>query len=228
MRVTVINGTDQKGITDYQKRTLLAALDAASVTEFGLSDMPPFCTGCKACFFESEDLCPHKDFVQPIWESFLASDVLVFAYPVYALRVPASIKSLLDHLAVHWMVHRPDPVMWTKRAVILTNASGPVSRGAQKDVETSLQWLGVSSVDILAFAVMGAMTPETLSRRTTARFERKVERLANSLRAKGSAGMSPGVRAKFWMCRQMHQGILRNETSPGADNRHWLAYGWIK
>lgn len=41
----------------------------------------------------------------PVWNAVLAADLLVFAYPVYALRVPGQMKSLLDHFACHWMVH---------------------------------------------------------------------------------------------------------------------------
>jgi len=60
-------------------------------------------------------------------------------------------KALLDHLCVHWMVHRPDDRMFQKKAVILTNAIGWIQGGAQKDIATSLKWLGVSQVKKLEF-----------------------------------------------------------------------------
>jgi multimeric flavodoxin WrbA len=40
-------------------------------------------------------------------------DLIVFAYPVYALRAPGQVKALLDHFAVHWMVHRPKSEMFS-------------------------------------------------------------------------------------------------------------------
>ncbi|WP_207204781.1 NAD(P)H-dependent oxidoreductase [Miniphocaeibacter massiliensis] len=40
-----------------------------------------------------------RKFVQPIWNKMLESDLIIFAYPVYVLRAPAQVKSLLDNLA---------------------------------------------------------------------------------------------------------------------------------
>lgn len=84
----------------------------------------------------------------------LKADLLVFAAPVYALRTPGQMKALLDHFCCHWMVHRPDKAMFTKCAVILTNSIGASNREAQKDIATSLQWLGISDVRCLGFGLM--------------------------------------------------------------------------
>ena len=103
---------------------------------------PPYCTGCKTCFFHGEDKCPHADKVLPLWQAMLRADLIVFSYPVYALRAPAQVKSLLDHLCVHWFVHRPKPAMFPKHAVILTQAIGFFYRAALRDVENKpvLAW----------------------------------------------------------------------------------------
>ncbi|WP_243108626.1 NAD(P)H-dependent oxidoreductase [Clostridium rectalis] len=74
------------------------------------------------------------------------ADLLIFASPVYALKTTSQMKTLLDHLCVYWMVQRPDGRMFNKRAVILTNAIGIYNSGAQKDIATSLYWLGVSDI----------------------------------------------------------------------------------
>lgn len=71
--------------------------------EFYPKDLLQFCMGCKNCFMNGEEKCPHTELVKPIWNAVLNADLLVFAYPVYALRASASIKSLLDHFCVHWM-----------------------------------------------------------------------------------------------------------------------------
>ena len=67
-------------------------------------------------------------------------------YKRQALRAPASVKSLLDHMCVHWLVHRPEPEMFTKTAVRITNSVGAPNGSAQKDVKTSLNWMGLSKV----------------------------------------------------------------------------------
>ena len=117
MKISVINGTEVKGCTYNIKEMFLEDLrDSNEVTEYYLpKDLPYFCCGCKTCFFKSEAECPHAQYVMPIWESILDSDLLVFAAPVYALRTTAQMKSLLDHLCVHWMVHRPKESMFSKK-----------------------------------------------------------------------------------------------------------------
>ena len=46
----------------------------------------------------------------PIWNSILDADLLLFTSPVYALGTTAQMKSLLDRLCVHWMVHELPPL----------------------------------------------------------------------------------------------------------------------
>jgi multimeric flavodoxin WrbA len=148
MNIVVINGTEVKGCTYRIKESFLEPLRTAHrIREFYLpKDCPKFCCGCKTCFFKNERLCPHAEYTMPVWDAVLAADLLVFAYPVYVLRAPGQIKALLDHFACHWMVHRPDKKMFTKRAVILTQSIGAPNGSAQKDVATSLSWMGVSDI----------------------------------------------------------------------------------
>ncbi len=156
MNIVVINGTEVKGCTYRIKELFLSVLrDNNQLEEFYLpGDMPHFCEGCKVCFYKDENLCPHASYVRPIWNSILAADLLVFATPVYSMRIPGQLKALLDHFSCHWLVHRPDKAMFSKRAVILTNSIGAPNRPAQKDIITSLNWLGVSDVQCLGFGLM--------------------------------------------------------------------------
>ena len=89
-----VNGTPIKGVTHYMKESFLKHLGPGhEVTEFYPEAFPQFCTGCKNCFLRGEAKCPHLGAADPIWQAFLRADLLVFAYPVYALRAPASVKS---------------------------------------------------------------------------------------------------------------------------------------
>ena len=157
MKIVVINGTEVKGCTYRMKELFLENLrNDSDIIEFYLpKDMPKFCCGC-TCFLKSELLCPHSEYTMPIWNAILDADLLVFAYPVYALRTPGQMKALLDHFACHWMVHRPDKKMFSKRAVIITQSIGAPNGTAQKDVATSLTWLGVSDIKKFGFGTMGS------------------------------------------------------------------------
>lgn len=230
MKITVINGTQVKGCTYHIKEAFLDVLrQGNTLREFTLPrDMPHFCTGCKTCFFQSEIRCPHAQYVQPIWEAMLEADLLILTSPVYALRTSGQMKALLDHLCVHWMVHRPQEQMFTKRAVILTNAIGVFNGGAQKDMATSLSWLGVSHIKKLGVGLMEGVIWQELSARRRDKIVRRAQRLAVGYRSFRPARMGLVVQCKFAITRLMHQTIAKNERPLSADNRHWLEKGWIK
>lgn len=180
MKIVVINGTEVKGCTYRMKELFLENLrNGNDIIEFYLpKDMPKFCSGCKTCFLKSELLCPHAEYVMPIWNAILDAELIVFAYPVYVLRTPGQVKALLDHFACHWMVHRPDKKMFGKRAVVITQSIGAPNGAAQKDIETSLTWLGVSDVKKFGFGTMGAVKWDEINDKRRKRVEYKLRKFS--------------------------------------------------
>lgn len=229
MKIVVINGTQVKGCTYQIKELFLDVLrEGNTIKEYYLpKDLPHFCVGCKNCFFKSETLCPHAEYVMPIWEDMLAADLLVFAAPVYALRTTAQMKTLLDHLCVHWIVHRPEEGMWNKRAVILTNAIGPIQRGAQKDVATSLRWLGVSDIKAKGFGLMEGVVWKDLSEKRRKTFAAKIQKFAGKYKTPRTGRRGIKAKGMFFALKMMHQTIARKEDPISADNQHWIEKGWI-
>lgn len=53
------------------------------------------CTGCFACMHNGGD-CIHEDDMREILEEILASDLLVWSFPLYCYGMPAPLKALLD------------------------------------------------------------------------------------------------------------------------------------
>ncbi len=162
----------------------------------------------------------------------MASDLLVFVYPVYALRAPAAIKSLLDHFCVHWIVHRPKKEMFLKRAAILTNSIGAPNGAAQKDVATSLSWMGVSDIRKLGFCLMEGVLWEELSPERREKMKRRTERFARGCAKRLKKSWSLKIKAFFAMSRRMLQSGYRKDLAGGKtpflDNQYWAAEGWIK
>lgn len=230
MKILVINGTEIKGCTYHIKESFLETLrENNEINEFYLpKDCPCFCCGCKTCFLKSELLCPHAKHITPIWEGILEADLLVFAYPVYALRAPGQMKSLLDHLCCHWMVHRPDKRMFKKRAVILTQSIGAPNRAAQKDVETSLTWLGVSNIKKLGFGLIEGVIWEEISEKRRKNIEEKTKNLAKKYCKQEKVGQSLKVKIIFTLNKMMHQHQVKKEDYPCVDNQYWIDNGWIK
>lgn len=229
MKIVVINGTEIKGCTYHIKEIFLKNLrNNNDIKEFYLPmDLPHFCCGCKTCFFKSEEKCPHAEYVIPIWQAMLDAQLLVFASPVYALRVTAQMKSLLDHLCVHWMVHRPDERMFSKKAVILTNAIGVFNGGAQRDIATSLSWLGVTDIKKSGNGLMEGVIWNQLSGKRKKIIADKVTKLSNRYMKPYKAGKGIKVTMKFAICKKMHEAVAKNEEPLSADNQYWVDKGWI-
>ena len=230
MKITVINGTPAKGVTYLMKESFLSHLRSGNeITEFYPKDLPPFCVGCKNCFLRGEDTCPHASVMAPIRNSIMEADLLVFAYPVYVLRAPASIKSLLDHMGVHWTVHRPEPAMFKKTAVIITNSVGAPNGSAQKDVITSLQWMGVSKIYTCGAPMMGDIFVDTMTTKHRKMLHSKMHSLASKVKdVRPCRRMSLKVGMLFQMAKAQHAMVLKSETEPSLDNAHYIKHGWLK
>ncbi|MGB4610081.1 MAG: NAD(P)H-dependent oxidoreductase [Saccharofermentanales bacterium] len=231
MKCVVINGTEQKGCTYNLKELFLDELKPKQLTEFYFpEDAPNYCTGCKTCFVKSETLCPHYQKVDPIWQAMLEADLIVFAYPVYVLRAPGHVKSFLDHLGVHWFAHRPDPRMFDKTAVIITQSIGAPNKYAQKDVKTSLNWLGVSRVKKIGFGMMEGVFWNEISEARRDKFERKIRKFAGQFHNIKPANQSLRIKFIFQMCKMMQTSLSKKtpegqELSP--DLQYWIDHGWV-
>lgn len=230
MKIVVINGTPIKGVTYFMKEEYLSHFRGKSeITQFYPKDFPPFCTGCKNCFVYGEEKCPHSEKTSVIWNAIMSADIIVFAYPVYALRAPASIKSLLDHLCPHWLVHRPEPEFFKKAAVIITNSVGAPNGSAQNDVKTSLNWMGLSRVYTCGAGMMGDIFIDKITAEHKKMLTDKMRRLADKTSSvKPCLRMNLKVAALFKMAKMQHAMILKSEAEPGLDSAHYIKHGWIK
>ena len=142
MKITVINGTEKKGVTYRLKELFLEHLrDSAEITEFYLpKDCPSFCVGCTTCFLKDEHKCKDREYVEKIEKALLEADLLVFTSPTYVFHATGAMKAMLDHFGYRWMPHRPAKEMFGKRAVVITQALGSGDKSAAKDIKDSLSW----------------------------------------------------------------------------------------
>ena len=54
------------------------------------------CTGCFGCWKNGDDRCVIEDDLNPILEEMLASDMVLWNFPIYACGMPGHLKILLD------------------------------------------------------------------------------------------------------------------------------------
>jgi multimeric flavodoxin WrbA len=232
MKIVVINGTEQKGCTYQMKEMFLDVFGRENeVVEYVLpKDCPVFCTGCKACFLADISVCPHREYTNPIWSSISTADLLVFTSPTYVFHVTAQMKALLDHLGTKWMAHTPEPQMFTKRAVIITNAIGQGMGNVVKDVKDSLDFWGVARTYILKQALFQTNWDLLSDKRKTA-IRSKCGRIARRLKSAKRVTPSLKIKGLFFIMRFAQKMIDKSERKAGreraADYLHWQAYGYF-
>lgn len=101
MKILVFNGSPKKENSDtlHITRAFLEGMEDAAPQEIEtvhvIDRHIEFCSGCFACM-KNGDICRHDDDMRSLLEQILASDLLVFSFPLYCYGMPAMLKNLLD------------------------------------------------------------------------------------------------------------------------------------
>ncbi len=231
MKITVINGTEKKGVTYKLKEIFLEQFrDRAEITEFYLpKDGPGFCTGCTACFMEKQNLCKDAEKVQKIEKALLEADLLVFTSPAYVFHTTGAMKAMLDHFGYRWMPHRPAKEMFGKRAVIITQCLGAGASSTVKDIKDSLSWWGISYIRTCSFKLMSEIHWDKISEKKRDEMNKKLNSMARkmlSIDYSKPAHTSPVTKIKFYIVRMIQTG-LGKDNPEYTDFKYWKSNGWI-
>ena len=230
MKITVINGTEHKGITFKLKEIFLSEFEGASVTEFYLpTDCPNFCAGCKVCFLTDEHLCKDAVYIQKIEKALLEADLLVFTSPAYVFHTTGAMKAMLDHFGYRWIPHRPAREMFGKRAIILTQCLGSGEKSAAKDIKDSLSWWGISDIKICTFKLFSEVIwkniPEKRRNAMTASV-RKIAKKLSKVDYTVPARTSFTVKMKFFVTRLLQKALGKKDPEY-TDYNYWKTNGWL-
>lgn len=101
MKILVFNGSPKKEKSDtlHITRAFLDGMKDAASQEVRLIHVIDqhieFCSGCLACM-RNGGVCRHDDDMRSILEDILASDLLLFSFPLYGYGMPAMLKNLID------------------------------------------------------------------------------------------------------------------------------------
>ena len=101
MKILVFNGSPKKEKSDtlHIARAFLDGMKEAAPQEIRIVNVIDqhieFCSGCLACM-RNGGVCQHKDDMRVILEQILASDLLLFSFPLYCYGMPAMLKNLID------------------------------------------------------------------------------------------------------------------------------------
>ncbi len=231
MKITVINGTEKKGVTYRLKEIFLEQFrSSAEITEFYLPrDLPGFCIGCTQCFRDNAGACKDAEYVKRIETALLEADLLVFTSPAYVFHCTGAMKAMLDHFGYRWMPHRPAKEMFGKRAVIITQCLGAGEKSTAKDIRDSLSWWGVSDIRCVSFKLMSEIDWNKIPAKKTAAMTAKVQaaaRRAAAIDYSRPARTRLPAKLKFYMVRMMQTG-LGKQNPEYTDFKYWKANGWL-
>ena len=232
MNITVINGTEQKGCTHAMKETFLAAMGGShNITEIYLPrDCPVFCTGCKACFYRDISVCPNSGYTVPIWDSIVNADLLVITSPAYVMHVTGQLKAMLDHFATKWMGHSPEKPMFSKQAVIITNAIGAGMGKAARDIKDSLDFWGIARVHTVKQALFQPKW-ELVDEKRKSAVEKQCRKVAARVKTKKRITPRLKVKGLFFVMKISQVMIDKAERKAGRertkDYLHWKENGWL-
>ena len=231
MKITVINGTEKKGVTYQLKEMFLEEFQGkAEITEFYLPrDCPNFCVGCTQCFRAREERCKDYEYVSKLEKSFKEADLLVFTSPTYVFHATGAMKAMLDHFGYRWMPHRPAGWMFGKRAMIITQSLGSGEKSAAKDIKDSLSWWGITHIKTASFKLMSDIIWDNIPEKKRAGFEKKLRAKAKHFaeidyNKPARAGIM--AKCKFYMVRML-QTSLGKQNPEYTDYKYWKSNGWI-
>ena len=101
MKILVLNGSPKRDKSDtmHITRAFLEGMQEAAQQDIQIihtiDQHIEYCKGCFSCM-RNGGTCIHDDDMKAILEGILASDLLIWSFPLYCYGMPAPLKSLLD------------------------------------------------------------------------------------------------------------------------------------
>ena len=103
MKILVFNGSPKKEKSDtmHITRAFLDGMSESAPQEVETVDVIDrhieFCRGCFACKYNGGH-CAIDDDMRALLDRMLASDLLLFSFPLYSYGMPAMLKNLIDRM----------------------------------------------------------------------------------------------------------------------------------
>lgn len=231
MKITVINGTEKRGVTYKLKELFLEDFGTSEITEYYLpKDCPAFCLGCTSCFMKGENTCKDYSYVSAIEKSLLEADLIVMTSPAYVMHASGAMKALLDHFGYRWMPHRPAAEMFKKRAVIITQCLGAGAKSTAQDIKHSLSWWGISKIGVFSGSLMSDVIWDKLPEKKRKKLTNGIKKLAgkfSKIDYLRPARTNLITKTKFAFCRMIQNSVRKNGVI-GIDNEYWNGKGWLQ
>lgn len=224
MKVAIVHGQNHKGSSYHIGRMLADKLsEGAEIDEFFLPrDLNHFCLGCYQCI-ENDAKCPFYEEKSKIMSSLEQADILIFTTPTYCMRASAPMKSFIDLTFTYWMPHRPRACMFSKKAVVISTATGDGTDSAIKDVTDCLFYWGVPYVKTYGINVQ-AMNWDGVADKKKQKIEKDMAKLVRQINSAGAPKVGFKTKMTFCLMRMMQKN---NWGSGPEEKKYWENNGWL-
>lgn len=225
MRILTIIGTAHRGNTRAVVDLFLKGFEDKNnqFDEVVLpNDFDNFCFGCANCILKGEDKCPHFKEVSKIAKKIEKADLIILATPVFVGSCTGSLKSLLDHLAYMWLVHRPKESMFNKVGLIVTSAGGSGVKNTVKLLKSNLFYWGVPKVynyGVTTMKMGGNYCDYKNKDKIQKQVSKKVKQINKSLEKR-----KVGFKTKFFF---KLFGMTQKNGWNKVDSDYWKEKGWL-
>jgi len=226
MKITVIYSSPRKpSTTTTMAKKLLLKFPEAEIKSFSLAELNiPYCKGCLACVKRGMEFCPHSDLILPIKEALIECDLIVLTSPVYVMHMSGQLKVFLDHTCSMFLIHRAEPSMFKKQAVIISAAAGPVTKGTVKEIKTVLNFWGISKIYSLQ-ADIATNNWNKISNKKKKKITNKVDKIAKNIN-KNKEKRNPSFEVRKWFI--ISRKLNEKHTVSIKDQEFWAKQGWNK
>ena len=225
MKILTIMGTSHKGNTRAVVDLFLKEFEDKNnkFEEIVLpNDFNNFCFGCANCILKGEDKCPHFKEVSVIVKKIEEADLIIMATPVFVGSCTGSLKTLLDHLAYVWLVHRPKESMFNKVGLIVTSAGGSGVKNTVKLLKSNFFYWGVPKVynyGVTTMKMGGNYCDYKNKDKIQKQVSKKVRQINKSLEKR-----KVGFKTKFFF---KLFGMTQKNGWNKVDSDYWKEKGWL-
>ena len=224
MKITLIHGHNHKGST-YHIARLTAEKISDDIDEFFLPrDFCEGCSGCLACLHRGREFCPNAEKVEAILSSMLSSNVIIIGSPTYVLEMTSHLKGFLEHIYTLWLAHRPEEVMFSKIAVVVSTAAGMGMNGVTKSMAKQMSYLGIPKIYRLPFRVM-ANSWDGVGDEIKKIINLKTDKIARQIKLKRGYA-TPRIKTKFIFL--MMRKFQKSNEYALLDKLYWEDKKWLR
>lgn len=225
MKVLTIMGTTHKGNTRAVVDLFLKEFENGK-NEFDEvilpNDFNKICLGCANCILKGEEKCPHFNEVNSIFEKIENADLIILATPVFVGSCSGAMKTLLDHFAYMWLVHRPKESMFNKVGLIITSAGGSGVKQTVKLLKSNLFYLGVPTIYNYGVTTM-KMGGNYCDYKNKEKIKNEVRKKAKKIK-KSLESRKVGFKSKFFF--NLFKMTQKNGWNK-VDVDYWKEKGWL-